>query len=79
MQKDFLEGIKRLNIEARYRVMQFRVSAIDYQSLLFRWATVSLSISANAATDVIYNLAGQQVEGAKKGLYIINGKKVVKR
>ncbi|MBR6321028.1 MAG: hypothetical protein IKR50_11435 [Prevotella sp.] len=55
------------------------MSAIDYQSLLFRWATVSLSISANAATDVIYNLAGQQVEGAKKGLYIINGKKVVKR
>ena len=35
--------------------------------------------TANAATDVIYNLAGQQVEGAKKSLYIINGKKVVKR
>ena len=32
-----------------------------------------------AAAEGIYNLQGQRVEKAKKGLYIVNGKKVVKK
>ncbi len=34
-----------------------------------------LTIESN--DNVIYNLGGQKVQNAKKGLYIINGKKVV--
>ncbi len=34
---------------------------------------------AAAAAKVIYNLAGQRVQNAQKGLYIVNGKKVVKK
>jgi hypothetical protein len=29
------------------------------------------------ATDAIYNLSGQRVNKAQKGIYIVNGKKVV--
>ena len=37
------------------------------------------SITADSLNDTIYNLNGQKVEKATKGLYIINGKKVVKK
>ncbi len=36
------------------------------------------SVNAKAENNAIYNLNGQQVMNAQKGLYIINGKKVVK-
>ena len=41
--------------------------------------TDSISAVANSNVDIksIYNLNGQKVENARKGLYIINGKKVV--
>ena len=35
------------------------------------------SIAANGQTVVVYNLKGQRVMNAQKGLYIQNGKKVV--
>ena len=35
------------------------------------------AVNAEAANGTIYNLQGQKVEKAQKGLYIINGKKVV--
>jgi hypothetical protein len=35
-------------------------------------------VSVKAENKTIYNLKGQQVMNAQKGLYIINGKKVVK-
>ena len=34
--------------------------------------------NSNKNEDAIYNLRGQKVQQAQKGLYIINGKKVVK-
>jgi hypothetical protein len=34
--------------------------------------------AANHATHTIYNLQGVRVKQARKGLYIIDGKKVVK-
>ena len=37
------------------------------------------SITADSLNDTIYNLNGQKVEKATKGLYIINGKKVIKK
>ncbi|MBP3789077.1 MAG: hypothetical protein J6I52_05590, partial [Prevotella sp.] len=42
-------------------------------------ATVGITNVNNAknANDAIYNLNGQKVEKTKKGLYIINGKKVI--
>ena len=43
----------------------------------FGGETVIKNINANS-NKVIYNLAGQRVMNAQKGLYIINGKKVVK-
>jgi hypothetical protein len=36
------------------------------------------TVKADAANNVIFNLQGQRVNSAAKGLYIINGKKVVK-
>ena len=37
------------------------------------------NVNVNNQPETIYNLNGQKVEKAKKGLYIINGKKVVKK
>ena len=33
----------------------------------------------NADKDVIYNLSGQRVSNAGRGIYIVNGKKVLKK
>lgn len=41
-------------------------------------AIESLNANANANANVIYNLAGQQVQKATRGLYIINGQKVIR-
>ena len=35
------------------------------------------SLSAKHDKDVIYNLHGHRIQGAQKGLYIVNGKKVL--
>ena len=46
-----------------------------------KW-TVGINEVATAAkqqSNAIYNLAGQRVQNAQKGLYIVNGKKVVKK
>lgn len=39
-------------------------------------AVNTVKVAGNSA--VIYNLAGQRVNGAQKGIYIVNGKKVIK-
>jgi hypothetical protein len=57
------------------------ISWLSYQNVKFvpGSATGINSIAAdNAAVEGVYNLAGQKVMKAQKGLYIINGKKVVK-
>ena len=36
------------------------------------------NVKANADSNAIFNLNGQKVNKAQKGLYIINGKKVIK-
>jgi hypothetical protein len=41
-------------------------------------ATGINAVAANKANNVIFNMAGQRVMSAQKGLFIINGKKVVK-
>ena len=40
-------------------------------------ATAIKTIEKTEQSDEIYNLAGQRVKSAQKGLYIIGGKKVV--
>lgn len=41
-------------------------------------ATAIKSVEAENANGAIYNLAGQQVKNAQKGIFILNGKKVIK-
>ena len=41
-------------------------------------AIQGVEVAANSGRSVIYNLAGQRVSKAVRGLYIVNGKKVVK-
>ena len=41
-------------------------------------ATAIKTVENQKKSGIIYNLAGQQVKNAKKGLYIIDGKKVIK-
>ena len=54
----------------------------NFQLYLIDFTTGTNNISSMKAdalkSDAIYNLQGQRVEATKKGLYIINGKKVVK-
>ena len=48
-------------------------------SIVFNDATgISETVNANALTGKWYNVAGQRVRKAQKGIYIVNGKKVVK-
>ena len=50
----------------------------QYGKVIFRTSNTAVStIKAEAQQSVIYNLQGQQVMQPTKGLYIINGKKVV--
>lgn len=52
------------------------------RSLVFDFGTEtaieSIQGAENAANAVVYDLAGRRVNGAQKGLYIVNGKKVIK-
>ena len=41
-------------------------------------ATAIKSVETVKANGAVYNLAGQQVKNAQKGIYIVNGKKVIK-
>ena len=41
-------------------------------------ATAIKSIETEKANGAVYNLAGQQVKNAQKGVFIVNGKKVIK-
>ena len=41
-------------------------------------ATAIKNVEAENANGAIYNLAGQQVKNAQKGIFILNGKKVIK-
>ena len=37
----------------------------------------SITVDGELQMESVYNLNGQKVQNAKKGLYIVNGKKVV--
>ena len=53
----------------------------NYQLNLISFVNTSAGISnvkTDAAKNAIYNLQGQRVNNAAKGLFIVNGKKVVK-
>ena len=59
------------------------VSWLSFKNVFFTFneeatAIKSVATEQSAAQEGIYNLAGQRVQKAGKGLYIINGKKVVK-
>jgi hypothetical protein len=59
------------------------VSWMSFKNVFFTFneeatAIKSVATEQSAAKEGIYNLAGQRVQKAGKGLYIINGKKVVK-
>ena len=49
-------------------------NAIDNEAANVR----NIEATENKQATVVYNLAGQRVNALRKGLYIINGKKVVK-
>jgi len=55
------------------------LSGSEVKSLTFRFdlATGINGVSAASNDNTIYNLAGQRVNAATKGIYIVNGKKVV--
>ena len=54
------------------------VSAAGREFIGFGDATAIKSIENLKANGVVYNLAGQEVKSAQKGIYIVNGKKVIK-
>ena len=66
--KAFRAYIKAKSSEAR--VARFVIGGVETTG-------VNALEAATAATGKVYNLNGQEVKNAKKGLYIVNGKKVV--
>jgi hypothetical protein len=54
----------------------FAATADEAKAALLK-TTGIINIARDAQKNVIYNLNGQKVNKTQKGLYIINGKKVV--
>lgn len=53
----------------------------EFVNVIFDGNTTGISNvnnQGNAANDIIYDLSGRRVNNARKGVYIINGKKIVK-
>ena len=77
--------LKRFNIGAKigaFRVYFTGLSSANARAIFIDGETTKIgSINANGEINVedgvYYNLAGQRVQNPKKGIYIINGKKVV--
>ena len=60
--------------------LQLKVAGVRSVSITIGEETITTAIDGltiESNDNVIYNLGGQKVQNAKKGLYIINGKKVV--
>ena len=60
--------------------LQLKASGVRSVSIMIGEETITTGIDGltiESSDNVIYNLGGQKVQNAKKGLYIINGKKVV--
>jgi hypothetical protein len=72
------EGILKLNINV---AAENNVSWLSFKNVVYQRLGEVVGIagvkSENKLDGTIYNLNGQKVEKAQKGLYIINGKKVV--
>ena len=72
------EGILKLNINV---AAENNVSWLSFKNVVYQRLGEVVGISGvkseNKLYGTIYNLNGQKVEKAQKGLYIINGKKVV--
>lgn len=54
------------------------ISYIGYETEDSGVITAINNLRSNAVNGAVYNLAGQRVETARKGLFIVNGKKVIK-
>ena len=71
-------------IKAGKAYLQIRLGAADIKAFYFdldsETAIETIAVEENntkVATDGIYNLSGQRVNKAQKGIYIVNGKKVL--
>jgi len=68
--KEALESIQPKEVQNAIDVLKAAIEA-------FNTATGISTVAVESKTEGIYTLAGQRVKAATKGLYIINGKKVV--
>ena len=76
-----LTGFVKFNAAAGHKYYIFCTgSKLGFYGYTFESDAAGISSVQNAAQNdgAIYNLAGQRVQQAGKGLYIVNGKKVVK-
>ena len=64
-----------------YIKAQSGAASKEFVNVIFDSNTTGISNvnnQGNAANDIIYDLSGRRVNKARKGVYIINGKKIVK-
>lgn len=78
---DEMQTWTKIGIQSIYRGAGIEhMSNIGWYDLATYWQTVGIAdikADLNSGKAVIYNMAGQRVQSAQKGLYIVNGKKVV--
>ena len=78
---DELKTWKRLGLQTIYRGNGVeKRSEIAWQDVAEGWGITGISTVRNDDTNgkkAVYNLAGQRVDNPTKGLYIVNGKKVL--
>ena len=73
------DNIDRIGIKSIYRGGgETHETEIDWYTIEHEYETGLISLAKQSDAKVIYNLAGQRVAKTTKGLYIVNGKKVVK-
>ena len=69
----------RIGVQSIYRGMGIEHKSDIVWYTIDRDGTAIKGVSTDEGKSTVYNLAGQRVEKAQKGIYIVNGKKVVKR
>ena len=69
------------NANKAYLPMPADASGISFYGFRFdeEENTTGIEVVENANENVIYDLAGRRVQGAQKGIFIVNGKKVIKK
>ena len=72
------KGIDKPNVPANRAYLTVPAGGATVKAFFFNGGEDGISTIGNAGgKNVIYNIAGQRVQKAQKGLYIVNGKKVI--